>query len=87
MPITARAPAHLGQLLFRGKAEAIHSVGTTVCPLPELLRGLGEGHVGGDCAVDDSLGVGRARFKISRNDNDHHEPSSPPGYQRASVPA
>lgn len=49
---------HLGEMLLRSKAQAVDSVGTTVCPLPKLLGGFGKGHVGGDSAVDDGLGRG-----------------------------
>ena len=47
--------AHLGQLTLRGEAEAVDGVGPAVGPLAKLLRCLGEGHVGGDGAVDDGL--------------------------------
>ena len=42
-------------MLFSGEAETVDRVGSTVRPLTELLRGLGEGHVGCDGAVDDGL--------------------------------
>jgi hypothetical protein len=41
--------------LLGGKAQAIHGVGAAVSPLAKLLGGFGEGHVGGDGAVDDGL--------------------------------
>lgn len=46
---------YLLQLLLCGEAQAVDSVGPAVCPLSKLLGGFGEGHVGGDGAVDDSL--------------------------------
>lgn len=46
---------YLLQLLLRGEAQAIDGVGPAVCPLAKLLGGFGEGHVGGDGAVDDGL--------------------------------
>lgn len=46
---------YLLQLLLSGEAQPIHGVGPAVCPLAELVGGFGEGHVGGDCAVDDGL--------------------------------
>jgi len=58
---TVREPRYLGQLLLRGKAQPKHSVGSAVCPLAELLRGFGEGHVGGDCAVYDHLFRNRSK--------------------------
>ena len=42
---------------LRAEAESVHGVGPHVRPLPELLTGLGEGHVGGDGGVDDGLGA------------------------------
>ena len=47
---------NLLKLLLSGKAQAIHGVGAAVSPLAKLLGGFGEGHVGGDGAVDDCLG-------------------------------
>lgn len=41
--------------MLRSKAQAIHGVGSAVCPLSELLGRLCEGHVGGNSAVDDRL--------------------------------
>lgn len=38
-----------------GEAETVDGVGPAVGPLAELVRRLGEGHVGGDGAVDDGL--------------------------------
>lgn len=46
---------YLLQLLFGGEAQAVDGVGPAVCPLAELVRGFGEGHVWGDGAVDNSL--------------------------------
>lgn len=46
---------YLVQLLLSGEAQAVDRVGPAVRPLPELLRRFGEGHVGGDGAVDDGL--------------------------------
>lgn len=37
------------------EAEAVDGVGPAVGPLAELVRRLGERHVGGDGAVDDGL--------------------------------
>jgi hypothetical protein len=64
-PSPAPPPAHLGQVLLRGKAQAIDGVGATVRPLPELLGGFGEGHVGGDSAVDDGLRRGQSLTLIT----------------------
>lgn len=47
--------SHLGQLLLRREAQSEHGVGPAVGPLTELLRRLGERHVGCDGAVDDHL--------------------------------
>ena len=47
--------AHLLQLLLGGESQSVHRVGPAVRPLAKLLGGFGEGHVGGDGAVDDSL--------------------------------
>lgn len=47
--------SYLLQLLLSGEAQAVHGVGPAVCPLAELVGGFGEGHVGGDGAVDDGL--------------------------------
>lgn len=46
---------NLLKLLLGGKAQAIHGVCAAVSPLAKLLGGFGEGHVGGDGAVDDGL--------------------------------
>lgn len=43
------------QLLLRGESETVDRVGSAVGPLTELLRRLGERHVGADHAVDDRL--------------------------------
>ncbi len=56
---------YLLQLLLCGEAQAIDSVGPAVRPLAKLLRGFGEGHVGGDGAVDD--GLAQQRIKEVRN--------------------
>lgn len=45
----------LGQVALRAEAQAVDGVGPAVGPLAELLGRLGEGHVGGDGAVDDGL--------------------------------
>ena len=59
---------YLLQLLLSGEAQAVDSVGPAVCPLAKLLGGFGEGHVGGDGAVDDGLTpwrVGKQQIKLS----------------------
>ena len=43
------------QLLLRGEAQAVDSVGPAVSPLAKLLRRLGEGHAGCKATVDDRL--------------------------------
>lgn len=58
---TAGEPRYLGQLLLRGKAQPKHCVGSAIRPLAEFLRGFGEGHVGGDCAVYDHLFRNRSK--------------------------
>lgn len=55
---------YLLQLLLSGEAQAVHGVGPAVGPLAKLLGGFGEGHVGGDGAVDDGL----APWRIKRSD-------------------
>lgn len=50
-----RSSSDFAEMSLGGEAEAVDGVGPTVGPLPELVRGLGEGHVGGDGAVDDGL--------------------------------
>lgn len=55
--------SYLLQLLLSGEAQPIHGVGPAVGPLAELVRGFGEGHVGGDCAVDDGLDINDANNK------------------------
>lgn len=65
--------AHLGQMLFRSKAKAVDSVGTTVCPLPELLGGFGKGHVGGDSTIDNGLGKGEESSRSMELLNNEHE--------------
>ena len=52
---------YLLQLLLSGEAQAVDGVGSAVCPLAKLLGGFGEGHVGGDGAVDDGLTTWRIR--------------------------
>lgn len=52
---------YLLQLLLCGEAQAVDGVGPAVCPLAELLGGFGEGHVGGDGAVDDGLAPRRTK--------------------------
>lgn len=47
--------SHFGQVALGREAEAIDRVGPAVGPLAELVGGLGEGHVGGNSAVDDGL--------------------------------
>ena len=47
--------SHLDQVALGRESEAVHSVRPAVGPLAELLRRLGERHVGGDGAVDDGL--------------------------------
>lgn len=47
--------SHLDQLVLGREAEAVDRVGPAVGPLAELLRRLGECHVGGDGAVDNGL--------------------------------
>lgn len=47
--------SHFGQVALRREAEAVDSVRPAVGPLAELVRRLGERHVGGDGAVDDGL--------------------------------
>lgn len=53
--------AHLGQIALRREAEAVDGVRPAVGPLAKLLGGFGEGHVGGDGAVDDGL-VGKKKL-------------------------
>lgn len=55
---------HLDQVALRGEAEAVDGVGPAVGPLAELLRRLGECHVGGDGAVDN--GLWRTKLRLSR---------------------
>lgn len=54
---------YLLQLLLCGEAQAIDGVGPAVCPLAKLLGGFGEGHVGGDGAVDDGLAPRTIKIK------------------------
>lgn len=51
-------------MAFTGEAQAVHGVGPAVGPLPELLRRLCEGHVGGDGAVDDGLWMMEQKFPL-----------------------
>ena len=56
---------YLLQLLLRGEAQAVDGVGPAVRPLAKLLGGFGEGHVGGDGAVDDGLTPQRIKDVIN----------------------
>ena len=47
--------SYLLQLLLCREAQTIDCVCPAVGPLAKLVRGLGEGHVGSDGAVDDGL--------------------------------
>lgn len=52
-------PSHFAQVALGREAQAVDGVGSAVRPLAEFLRGLSEGHVGGDGAVDDGLRRGK----------------------------
>lgn len=56
---------YLLQLLLCGEAQAVDRVCPAVCPLAKLLGGFGEGHVGGDGAVDDGLRPQRIKAQKS----------------------
>lgn len=56
---------HFGQVALGREAEAVDGVGPAVGPLAELVRRLGERHVGGDGAVDDGL-QGHTTHKINQ---------------------